>query len=103
MGYDIRYLPLALDDAKEIKKYLSQFYPSTPQNFFAELKRRIELLSETPEMCEVYPDYPDYRKMVVGENYLVFYKIRGKEKVVEIHRILHGARKIQDFLDTEAH
>jgi plasmid stabilization system protein ParE len=37
----------------------------------------------------------NYRMLIVGK-YLVFYKI--KEKVVEIHRIIHGARDYRHLL-----
>jgi plasmid stabilization system protein ParE len=90
MKYTIHFLKLAQDDLKEILSYLSQFSPSTARNFPADLRSRIDLLKSMPLMCEQYHDDPFYRKMIVGD-YLVFYHVDDGERVVEIHRILHGS------------
>jgi addiction module RelE/StbE family toxin len=95
--YSIRYLELAREGAKDIKAYLSQFYPSTPVKFLQSLKNRISALGDMPRMYEVYQDRKAYRKMTVSD-YNVFYKIIEEKKIVEIHRVLHGKRDIAHHL-----
>jgi addiction module RelE/StbE family toxin len=97
MGYKLRYLDLAKIDVKEIKEYLTQFYPSTPAKFLTALKEKITSLSDMPYRYEAYADNPAYRKLSVYD-YLVFYKVDEENKVVKIHRVLHGARDISRYL-----
>ena len=80
-------------DVEEIKNYLSQFYPSTPQKFLQELKRHIEMLKSTPKMYEEYEGNPSYRKMMLYD-YIAFYRIDENEKTVFLYRILHGRQDI---------
>ncbi len=97
MKYEVAYTELSQDDTRAIRAWLSQFYPGTPRKFFAELKKRIVALEETPYMYPEYEDRPPYRRMVVSD-YLVFYKVNEEKKRVEIHRILHAARDIRRYL-----
>ena len=97
MRYTIRYLKIAKDDLKEIRSYLSQFYPSTTQGFLSSLRKQAGLLKSTPLMCEKYRDDTFYRKMVIGD-YSVFYHVDETKQVVEIHHILHGSRDIKQYI-----
>jgi addiction module RelE/StbE family toxin len=97
MAYTIRYQPQAKTDVKEIKNYLSRFYPSTPNKFVATLRVQIQSLRENPYMYATYPGYPAYRRVIVS-NYLVFYKVDEENKRVEIHRVLHGSWDIPSYL-----
>lgn len=97
MKYLIRYFDEAASDKSEIKKYLSQYYESTVENFFHLLKKKISRLKDFPYSCPVYEDDPDYRKLIVGD-YLVFYMVNETNKIVEIHRIFHGSRDIRQHL-----
>jgi plasmid stabilization system protein ParE len=97
MAYKIRPLESALEDMDSIITYLSQFYPNTPKKFKTALKRRFATLRRMPRLYPVYPDKPAYRKMLVNE-YLVFYKIDEEDKCIEIHRILHSSRDINQHL-----
>jgi len=99
MKTEVIYLPEAISDQANIKKYLSQFYPGTSQGFFSLLKKKIARLKTYPYSCPVYEDDPDYRRLVV-EDYLVFYMIVESAKRVEIHRILHGSRDIGQHLES---
>ena len=98
MRTEVIYLPEAISDQANIKKYLSQFYPGTSHRFFTLLKKKIARLKAYPYSCPVYEDDPDYRRLVV-EDYLVFYMIVENVKRVEIHRILHGSCDIGQHLE----
>ena len=62
MKYNVKFLSLAIEDKKEIKAYLSKFYP----------------------------EKPDYRRMLV-DNYIVLYRVIEAEKNVDIIRILRAS------------
>jgi len=89
MQYKIRYSIFAKEDMREIKKYLSQFYPNTSQKFMQEMKRHVERLKDTPKIYEKYGNDSNYRKMIVRD-YAVFYQINEDAKVVFLYRILYG-------------
>ena len=97
MKYKIVYLEPSMGDVEDIRDYLFQFYPNTPKKFLSALKRGIEYLRDNPYIYEEYADNTAYRKMAVLD-YLVFYKVFEQDKVVEIHRVLHGARNIKSHL-----
>ena len=98
MTYKIKYLPLAVQDLDEIARYLSGFYPKTASRVLKELREKITKLGDTPKMCEVYRLDPAYRMMVVDQ-YLVFYCVNDENKIVEIHRVLRGARDLPQYLE----
>ena len=97
MKYKIKYLIIARDDLKGVRSYLSRFYPSTASNFMKDLREQVNLLKDTPLMCEEYHDDPYYRRMVAGD-YLVFYHVDDGNRIVEIHRVLHGSRDIKQYI-----
>ena len=97
MKYKIKPLKVAQNDLKDIREFLSHFYPNTKRNFLQGLKKQFHLLEDMPLMCEEYHDDPFYRRMVVGD-YLVFYHIDDGSGTVEIHRILHGSRDIRQYI-----
>ena len=97
MKYTVVYLELALEDVRDIRSYLSQFYPGTPAKFLTALKSGIENLRDNPFMYAKYEDNTAYRKMAVLD-YLVFYKLFEPERTVEIHRVLYGMRDIKAYL-----
>ncbi len=98
MKYTVRFMALAAQDYDDISDYLSGFYPGTAGKFLDALEKGTATLEDSPRAFEVYEHNPAYRRMVVMD-YLVFYKIKEKSKTVEVHRILHGARNIRQFLD----
>jgi len=98
MKYRLKYMEDTISDRDNIKTHLSKFYPGTAKRFFSLLKKKTAILKTYPESCPVYEDDTGYRKLVVGD-YLVFYMIDDNEKMVEIHRILHGSMDINQHLD----
>jgi len=97
MSYRLRYLEDTVKDRAHIKEYLSQFYPDSAKKFFALLKKKTHRLNKFPYSCPIYEDDPDYRVLVV-DDYLIFYMVNEDIKIVEIHRILHGSRDISQHL-----
>ena len=97
MKFTVRFSPFAQEDKKEIKTYLSKFYPGTPCRFTVLLKEHITNLKENPYMYPEYPENTDYRRMFVG-NYIVFYKVNDTEKQIDIYRILRASWDLPKYL-----
>ena len=97
MKYKVRFSPFAKEDKKEIKAYLSKFYPETPRKFTNFLKEHIANLKENPYLYPEYQKNTDYRRMLVG-NYIVFYKINDSEKQIDIYRILRASWDLPIYL-----
>jgi addiction module RelE/StbE family toxin len=95
----IRYLRSAEDDLYGIADYISQDNPRAANRMVDRLEQAINRLKLSPFAGKVPDDDElrkrNYRMLIIGK-YLVFYKI--KEKAVEIHRIIHGARNYKHLL-----
>jgi plasmid stabilization system protein ParE len=92
MNYKIEYISTFHDDVQSFREYLSDF-PNKAARIFAKIDKIIPNLKTMPEMFPIYPDVPRFRFIVV-EDYLVFYKIKHKNKLVEIHRLLNSRMNI---------
>ena len=97
MKYTVRFSSFAKEDKKEIKTYLSKFYPETPLRFTALLKKHIANLKDNPYRYPEYQENIEYRHMYVG-NYIVFYKVCDSEKHIDIYRILRASWDLPKYL-----
>jgi len=97
LKYNANFLSLAIEDKKEIKAYLSKFYPETPKRFTVSLKKHISNLKENPYMYPVYSENQNYRRMIV-DKYIVLYRIIEEEKKVDIIRILRASWDLPKYL-----
>ena len=96
MKYSICYSQLAKDDKKEIKAYLSKFYPETPRRFTTSLKKHIANLKDNPYIYPIYFENTEIRRMIVG-NYVVFFEIFESEKKIELYRILRASWNLPEY------
>jgi len=98
--FRIEYLPIAEKDLTEILDYIQIDNPTAALNLLDEIDKAISKLAYFPYMGHAPKDHRlillNYRMLVV-ENYLVFYVVLDEEEGVEIRRILHGKRKY-DFI-----
>jgi addiction module RelE/StbE family toxin len=98
--FHIEYLPTAEKDLIDIFEYILSDNPSAATNFLDKIDESILKLEDFPYIGVVPDDsrlkYLGYRILIV-ENYLVFYVVYEDEDLVEIRRILHGKRQY-DFL-----
>ena len=97
--YILRYLPVAVDDLISIFDWIAGDSLANAEAFIEKLDQRIGSLRIHPFLGRLPRDdklkNAGYRVLVV-EPYLVFYIVRGK--TVEIHRVIHGARNLDDML-----
>ena len=95
----LRYLPVAVDDLVSIFDWIANDSPAKARAFVEKLDKRIGNLKTHPFLGYVPRDEKlknsGYRILVI-DSYLVFYMLRGKK--VEIHRVLHGSRNLDDII-----
>jgi addiction module RelE/StbE family toxin len=98
--YDIRYLKTAECDLYNIFDYIARDNPPAADTLLEQIDHSISLLASNPYMGVVPRDArlkdKGYRMLVVGK-YLVFYVVKEDANIVQVRRIIHGARKY-DFL-----
>ncbi len=98
MAYSIIYLPASTADLNAIFEYIQPHNLSAANTLLDTLESRIGELRTFPQTGKVVPDYElnakGYRLLVV-ENYYVFYIVYEAEKMVKIYRILSAH---QDYL-----
>jgi len=91
MSFRVTFLTDAERDLHDIEEYLSHFYASTARNFFEQLKKKILLLENMPDMCPTYENDSYFRRMAV-DDYLLFYSVDERQKLVVVHRMFHSKR-----------
>jgi len=94
--FSIEYLPTAEKDLIDIFEYILSDNPSAATSFLDHVDQSILKLEDFPYMGVVPKDtrlkYLSYRILLV-ENYLVFYVVHEVQELVEIRRVLHGKRR----------
>jgi addiction module RelE/StbE family toxin len=99
--YKIHYLPLALDDLKDIVRYIVDTLesPRAAENFISKLDREVHKIADNPFRCRLYISSEtlkfDYRVLHIN-NYSLFYTVENKK--IEIHRIIYSRRDIERIL-----
>lgn len=101
MIYEVIITKQADADLRGIYEYIT-FELLSPDNAAGQLERlekRIMALEEFPEKFRPYEKEPWYSRGVRGmpvDNYLVFYILDKREKVVEILRVMYTGRNIDN-------
>jgi toxin ParE1/3/4 len=100
--YELVYLPVAGEDITDIVLYIADRLkaPKAAMELLDELDNSIALLGDFPYAHRIFhtikPLKEEYR-MVPVKNHAVFYVVREKEKIVEIHRVVYAK---MDLLNT---
>jgi toxin ParE1/3/4 len=90
----------AEEDAVEIWRLIAEDNPRAAEAFLDAIEEVSSLLSATPEIGSPryfsHPELQGLRFLPLRkfENYLLFYRARKDEKMIEIVRIVHGARDL---------
>jgi len=98
MVYKIIWSPPALDDLKEIVRYIRRDDPQAARRFGEKLIAKAESLSTLPERGRVLAKFrdPHIREIIQGP-YRIAYRIAADPARVEIARIWHGARSEENL------
>jgi len=99
MSYKVKYLETVRSDRADIKTYLDQYSSVAARKLFAKIKQKMLLVKGNPYMYRTYERRPQFRVMVV-DDYLVFYKVNEEHNIIEVHRVLHGMLDIEQQLPT---
>ncbi len=95
--YRVEVLGLARSDIIGIEAYISQYDESAARNYLERLYNGLKALGNMPYMGQKSDIDPAFRRIVI-DNYLAFYTVNDEKRLVEIHRILHGAMDIKKYL-----
>ena len=87
----IRWLRDAILDLIEVRQYIAQDNPHASQDIARRIIMSIELLSDNPSMGRIGRVEGTRELVIPGLPYIIPYRI--KNKVVEILRVLHAARR----------
>ena len=90
MGCKIIFSPQAIADLEAAVKFIAEENPEAAVRVGDALIDRVAILKNFPLLGSVYPKRPGVRKLV-SRPYLIFYRFREKEQVVDILRYWHGA------------
>jgi toxin ParE1/3/4 len=86
---ELRWTRKALENLNQIAAYIAQDNPARAASFVGEIKEKTELLSTFPALGRP-GRVPGTRELVVHENYVVPYRVKGD--AVQILRVQHVAR-----------
>jgi addiction module RelE/StbE family toxin len=92
MGCKIIFSPQAIADLETAVKFIANENPEDALRVGNALIDRVAILENFPLLGSVYPKRPVVRKLV-SRPYLIFYRFREKEQVVDILRYWHGAQR----------
>ena len=94
--YKVKLLEIATNDFNEICEYKFKLYKWKTLKFIEKLKKRLDIISENPNIYPKYTFDNKYRKCVIMD-YLVFYKVYEESNTVAVYRIINGKRESADI------
>jgi len=95
--YKIKYVEKVKQNISEIEKNLDKIDKKLTDKILKALNERIQSLQEMPLRYPKYPHKPQFRWTAVHKH-IIFYKVCDDRKIVEIHRIIHGARDVKNLM-----
>jgi toxin ParE1/3/4 len=90
------FTPLAEADLNEILDFIAERRPLTAVAVATRIREKCELLASQPAIGQRRPEFPGNHRSFPVERWVIFYRVAGN--VVEIHRILDGARDIDSLI-----
>ena len=103
--YKIHYLPLALNDLKDIVRYIAHKLeaPQAAENLLLKINKEVLKIAENPFLCHLYVSSEkmkyEYRVLHVN-NYSLFYVVENAK--IEIHRVIYSRRDTLHALKEKA-
>lgn len=99
MNWKIKYTRQAQQDLRDVYEYIaySLLTPETAAKQANRIMKAIRSLEEMPMRYPLYSDEPWHSqglRFVPVDNYQVFYLLNESESIVQIVRIMYGARDI---------
>ena len=94
---EVRFSPFAETDVEDIFSYFAQFSVGSSRKVLKELAQKFKLLAENPKIGRTHDEFIINLRSFPYKNYVIFYF--PIENGVEIYRVLHGARDIEDLFE----
>jgi plasmid stabilization system protein ParE len=95
MAYRLTWAPSARLDLRELASYIAESRPRTATTFVKNVFHTVEHLSDFPKSGRVVPEFDDPKiREIIRKPCRIVYRVKPKERVVEIVRIWHAARGI---------
>ena len=101
--YQLTFLPIAKQDMTDIVRYISHelLNPSAADTLADEMIESAVRLCDFPYTNAIHqtikPLKHEYRKLLV-KNYIMFYWVDEKEKLITIARVMYARRDYEKFL-----
>jgi toxin ParE1/3/4 len=92
MGCKIIFSPQAIEDLGAAVQFIAKGNPDAALRIGNALIDRVAILENFPLLGSPYAKRPGVRKLVLRP-YLIFYRLREKENVVDILRYWHGSQR----------
>ena len=95
MDFQVILSPRAVQDLREIVRYISFDNPIRAESFGRELTAKTRTLASFPEIGRVVPEFdePDIRE-IIHKSYRIVYRVQPEKRMIEVSRFWHGARGI---------
>ena len=97
--YSVKLLSTAEQDLQDLLSFIAADKVAAALAQGDQIEKKLSDLSTYPRLRKVPNDEKlarlDYRVVVV-DNYLIFYKISGR--IIRVYRIIHGARDVPGLL-----
>ncbi|HLM00818.1 MAG TPA: type II toxin-antitoxin system RelE/ParE family toxin [Pyrinomonadaceae bacterium] len=87
----------AQTDLREIWLYLSENSLNSADRVIDEMMRKFRMLAENPKVGQLHDELIINLRSFPYKKYIIFYF--SMENGVEIYRIIHGARNIEDLFE----
>ena len=93
MDFKIILSPRAIQDLREIVRYISFDNPVRAESFGRELIAKTKMLVSFPEIGRVVPEFADPEiREVIHKSYRIVYRVKPEIRVIKVARFWHGAR-----------
>jgi addiction module RelE/StbE family toxin len=96
MGCKIIFSPQAIADLESAVRFIAGENPEAAVHVGNALIDRVAMLESFPLLGSPYAKRPGVRKLV-SRPYLIFYRFRERENIVDILRYWHGAQREPDL------
>jgi toxin ParE1/3/4 len=100
MGCKIIFSPQAVADLEAVVRFIAAENPEAAVRVGKALIDRVAMLERFPLLGSPYAKRPGVRKLV-SRPYLIFYRFRETENVVDILRYWHGAQRELDLRSSD--
>lgn len=104
MVYKYKLTPLAIDDINEALDYIANYLDNkiAADDLYVSIQNEISAIRENPfsfSECSYYLIEDNRIRHAIVGNYVLFYEVSEREKIIKVLRFLYGKRLIsQDII-----